>query len=89
MLFEKEIKGAQEKLYKKSYYVSNMSEPYNDCYEVSDENNNIMIDDLSVAQLIQLSNMIWQADRTTIQTRGGKQYDKRAIWKQYQLQNEL
>ena len=27
-------------------------------YEVSDENNNIMIDHLSVAQLIQLSNMI-------------------------------
>ena len=58
MLFEKEIKEAQEKLYEKGYYVCNMSEPYNDCYEVSDENNNIMIDDLSVAQLIQLSNMI-------------------------------
>ena len=49
MLFEKEIKEAQEKLHKKSYYVSNMSEPYNDCYEVSDGNNNIMIDYLSVA----------------------------------------
>lgn len=76
MLFEKEIKEAQEKLYKKSYYVSNMSEPYNDCYEVSDGNNNIMIDYLSVAQHIQLSNMIYQADRTTIQTKGGKQYEK-------------
>ena len=58
MLFEKEIKEAQEKLHKKSYYVSNMSELYNDCYEVFDGNNNIMIDYLSVAQLIQLSNMI-------------------------------
>jgi hypothetical protein len=58
MLFEKEIKEAQEKLYEKGYYVCNMVEPYNDQYEVSDENNNIMIDHLSVAQLIQLSNMI-------------------------------
>lgn len=58
MLFEKEIKEAEDKLHKKGYYVCNMSEPYNDCYEVSDENNNIMIDHLSVAQLIQLSNMI-------------------------------
>ena len=49
MLFENEIKG---------YYTCNMTEPYNDQYEVSDENNNIMIDHLSVAQLIQLSNMI-------------------------------
>ena len=58
MLFEKEIKEAQGKLHKKSYYVSNMLEPYNDCYEISNENNNIMIDYLSVAQLIQLSNII-------------------------------
>ena len=58
MLFENEIKGAQEKLYEKGYYTCNMSELYNDCYEVFDGNNNIMIDHLSVAQLIQLSNMI-------------------------------
>ncbi|WP_285947116.1 hypothetical protein [Thomasclavelia cocleata] len=58
MLFENEIKGAQEKLYEKGYYTCNMTEPYNDQYEVSDGNNNIMIDHLSVAQLIQLSNMI-------------------------------
>ena len=58
MLFENEIKGAQEKLYEKGYYTCNMTELYNDQYEVSDENNNIMIDHLSVAQLIQLSNMI-------------------------------
>lgn len=58
MLFENEIKEAGDKLYKKGYYTCNMTEPYNDQYEVSDENNNIMIDHLSVAQLIQLSNMI-------------------------------
>ena len=58
MLFENEIKEAGDKLYKKGYYVCNMVEPNNDQYEVSDENNNIMIDHLSVAQLIQLSNMI-------------------------------
>lgn len=58
MLFEKEIKETQEKLYKKGYYTCNMTEPNNDQYEVSDENENVMIDHLSVAQLIQLSNMI-------------------------------
>ena len=58
MLFEKEIKEAQEKLYEKGYYTCNMTELYNDQYEVSDENNNIMNDHLSVSQLIQLSNMI-------------------------------
>lgn len=58
MLFEKEIKEAEEKLYKKGYYVSNMIEPYNDQYEVCDRDSNVTIDYLSVAQLIQLSNMI-------------------------------
>ena len=58
MLFEQEIKEAEEKLYKKQYYVCNMLEPYNDCYEVYDKDCNKVIDHLSVAQLIQLSNMI-------------------------------
>ena len=58
MLFEKEIKETQEKIYEKGYYTCNMTEPNNDQYEVSDENENVMIDHLSVAQLIQLSNMI-------------------------------
>lgn len=60
MLFEKEIKEADEKLYKKGYYISNMTEPYNNLYEVYDQNSNVVIDYLSVAQLIQLSNIIIQ-----------------------------
>lgn len=60
MLFEKEIKEAEDKLNKKGYYVCNMVEPNNDQYEVYDRDNNVMIDHLSVAQLIQLANMIQQ-----------------------------
>ena len=55
MLFEKEIKEAEEKLYKKEYYVSNMTAPN---YEIYDRDGNVAINYLSVAQLIQLSNMI-------------------------------
>lgn len=58
MLFEKEIKEADEKLHRKGYYISNMEEPYNALYEVYDKNGNVVIDYLSVTQLIQLSNMI-------------------------------
>lgn len=58
MLFNNEIKEAEDKLYKKGYYVSNMTEPYNDQYEIYDRDGNVTIDHLSVAQLIQLSNMI-------------------------------
>ena len=58
MLFEKEIKEADEKLYKKGYYLSNMAEPYNDLYEVYDKNSNVVIDYLSITQLIQLSNIL-------------------------------
>ena len=58
MLFENEIKGAQEKLYEKGYYTCNMTEPYNDQYEVYNGDGKVMIDHLSVAQLIDLSNMI-------------------------------
>ena len=58
MLFEKEIKEAEDKLYKRGYYVCNMVEPNNDQYEVCNGDGEIVIDYLSVAQLIQLSNMI-------------------------------
>lgn len=58
MLFEKEIKEAGDKLYKRGYYVCNMVEPNNDQYEVYNSDGEIMIDHLSIAQLIQLSNMI-------------------------------
>ena len=58
MLFQKEYKEAEEKLHSKGYYIDNMMAPYDDCYEISDETGKIMIDYLSLAQVIQLSNMI-------------------------------
>lgn len=57
-LFKDEIKEAEQKLYNKSFYISNMIEPYNDEFEVYDKDCNVVIDHLSIAQLIQLSNMI-------------------------------
>lgn len=58
MSFEKEFKEAEEKLYKKGYYVFNMSEPYNDLYEIYDRDSNTVMDYLSQAQVIQLSKII-------------------------------
>ena len=58
MLFDKEFKEAEEKLYKKGYYVFNMSEPYNDLYEIYDKDSNTVMDYLSEAQVVQLSNII-------------------------------
>ncbi len=58
MLFEKEYWEAEEKLHSKGYYIDNMVEPYDDCYEVYNGAGKIMIDHLSLAQLVQLSNMI-------------------------------
>ena len=58
MLFEKEYREAEEKLHSKGYYIENMIEPYDDCYEVYDGKGKTMIDHLSLAQVIQLSNMI-------------------------------
>ena len=58
MLFEKEIREDEDKLYKKGYYTYNMTAPNNDLYEIYDRDGNATIDYLSVAQVIQLSNMI-------------------------------
>lgn len=58
MLFENEIREAEDKLYKKGYYVCNMVEPNNQQYEIYNGDGEVVIDHLSVAQLIQLSNMI-------------------------------
>lgn len=58
MSFEKEFKEAEEKLSKKEYYVFNMSEPYNDLYEIYDRDNNTVMDYLSQAQVVQLSKII-------------------------------
>ena len=58
MLYEKVYRETEERLHSKGYYVDNMVEPYDDCYEVYNEAGEIMIDHLSLAQLEQLSNMI-------------------------------
>lgn len=55
-LFRKEYMGASDKLLEKGYYVDNMLYDSN-CYEVSDENK-VLIDHLSLAQLIALSEML-------------------------------
>lgn len=48
---------AEEKLYKKGYYVSNMVyDPT--CYEIADGNGKTLIDNLSLAQLSALANML-------------------------------
>ena len=56
-LFKKEYTEAEERLYKKSYYVSNMVYDSN-YYDISDGNGKTLIDNLSLAQLIALSNML-------------------------------
>lgn len=58
MYFEKEFREAEDKLYSKGYYVENMLEPYNDYYEVCDKNSKIIMDYLSMTQLMQLANLL-------------------------------
>lgn len=57
-LFKKEIREAEDKLNNKGYYVANMIEPYNDGFEVYNEEMDVVIDHLSVAQLQQLANIL-------------------------------
>ena len=57
-LFREEYNGANEKLYKKGYYASNMVEPYNDEYELTDRSGKTVIDNLSLAQLEALSELL-------------------------------
>lgn len=52
------MKETEEKLYRKGYYVFNMVEPYNDMYELYDRTSKTVMDYLSEAQVIQLSNII-------------------------------
>lgn len=57
MLFENEIREASDKLYKKGYYTDRMI--YDDSeFEVSDNNGKVVIDHLSIAQLLQLSELL-------------------------------
>ena len=56
-LFKQEYNEAEERLHKNGYYVDNMACDEN-CFEVSDENGKVLIDYLSMAQLVQLSKML-------------------------------
>lgn len=56
-LFREEYTKAEEKLYNKGYYVSNMVYDSNH-YEVADRDGKVLIDNLSLSQLCQLSEML-------------------------------
>lgn len=57
-LFKNEIKEAEEKLYKKGYYVANMTGCHNDRFEVYNRDCEVVIDYLTVAQLTQLADLL-------------------------------
>lgn len=56
-LFKEEYHEAEEKLNRKGYYVCNMIYD-NTCYELYDKDGKVLIDYLSLAQLVQLSEML-------------------------------
>ena len=55
--FKKISREAEDILYKKGYYVSNMEYDKN-CYEVYNGDMRVLIDNLSLSQLEQLSKML-------------------------------
>lgn len=57
-LFKNEIKEAEEKLYKKGYYVANMTDCHNDKFEVYNRDCEVVMDYLTVAQLTQLADLL-------------------------------
>ncbi len=57
-LFKNEIKESEEKLYKKGYYVANMTGCHNDKFEVCDSNCEVVMDYLTVSQLQQLAELL-------------------------------
>lgn len=57
-LFKNEIKKAEEKLYKKGYYVANMTDCHNDKFEVYNGDCEVVIDYLTVARLTQLADLL-------------------------------
>lgn len=57
-LFKNEIKEAEEKLYKKGYYVANMTDCQNDKFEVYNRDCDVVMDYLTVTQLQQLAELL-------------------------------
>ena len=56
-LFKEEYDEAEEKLYKKGFYVSNMIYSKNE-FEVWNSDCKVVIDHLSLSQIVQLSNIL-------------------------------
>ena len=57
-IFKNEIKEAEEKLYKKGYYVANMTDCHNDKFEVYNGDCEVVMDYLTVTQLTQLAELL-------------------------------
>lgn len=57
-LFKEEYNEANEKLFKAGYYVANMTGAYNDNYEIYNKEGQVVMDYLTLSQLIQLSNIL-------------------------------
>ena len=57
-LFKKEIRESEDKLQSKGYYIANMTDCYNDEFEVYNNDMEVVMDHLSVTQLKQLSNLL-------------------------------
>lgn len=57
-LFKNEIREAEDKLYKKGYYVANMTDCHNDKFEIYNSDCEVVMDYLTVAQLTQLANLL-------------------------------
>lgn len=53
-----EIREAEDRLQSKGYYVANMVGCHNDKFEIYDADCNCIMDYLTEAQLIQLSNLL-------------------------------
>lgn len=57
-MFQEEIREAEEKLYERGYYVANMIVPNNKEYEIYNGDCQVVMDHLTVSQLIQLSKFL-------------------------------
>lgn len=57
-LFKNEIREVESKLYKKGYYVANMTDCHNDKFEVYNGDCEVVIDYLTVSQLTQLADLL-------------------------------
>ena len=57
-LFKNEIREAGTKLQEKGYYVANMTGCHNDKFEICNRACDVVMDYLTVNQLVQLSNLL-------------------------------